>query len=209
MVLCSSMVVKCSPKNYCYNWDCTSLLLPRLPKLSSQCYSNGLRNLGNLGNSIEIQSDLLIWLNCSTFSPSLKSLWLYFLFIYLFIYLFIHSFIHSFSHSFIHLSIYLLIYSFIYLSIYSFIHSFIHLSIYLFMYLFIHSFIYPFIYLHIYLFTHSFIHLFIYLTFSHLFIYLFNLFLVILVESYTSTTVAISAQGKCYCARTLYIASSL
>ena len=34
---------------------CNSLLLPRLPKLPSQWYSNGL---GNLGNSKEIQAEI-------------------------------------------------------------------------------------------------------------------------------------------------------
>ena len=34
---------------------CILLLLPRLPKLPSQCYSNGPGNLGNLGSNKEIQ----------------------------------------------------------------------------------------------------------------------------------------------------------
>ena len=35
----------------------TSLLLPRLPKLPSQCYSNGPGHLANLGSSKKIQPE--------------------------------------------------------------------------------------------------------------------------------------------------------
>ena len=33
-----------------------SLLLPRVPKLTNQCYSHGPGNLGNMGSNKEIQS---------------------------------------------------------------------------------------------------------------------------------------------------------
>ena len=39
---------------------CTSLLLPRLPKLPCQCYSNGLGNVGNLGNNKELNLYFLV-----------------------------------------------------------------------------------------------------------------------------------------------------
>ena len=41
------------------NRSCISLLLPRLPKLPSQCCSNGSGNLGNLDTNKEIYSDMI------------------------------------------------------------------------------------------------------------------------------------------------------
>ena len=41
------------------NSGCISLLLPKLSKLSCQCYSNRLSNLGNLSNNKDIQSHTL------------------------------------------------------------------------------------------------------------------------------------------------------
>ena len=37
------------------HYSCISLLLPRLPKLPGQFYSNGLGNMASPGNSKEIQ----------------------------------------------------------------------------------------------------------------------------------------------------------
>ena len=54
-----------SKKNCCVrqNDGCVSLLLPRLPQLTRQYYSNGPSNLGNLDSNKEIQSISTIMTN--------------------------------------------------------------------------------------------------------------------------------------------------
>ena len=70
------------------------------------------------------------------FSPSIKAVFLPYLYIYLAIYLFVYKFIYISFFVSMHLLIYLFVYPFTYLSFYQYIFSnlYIHLSIFLFIY---------------------------------------------------------------------------